>query len=54
MNMKYPCLVPKSLCKTDISVVIEREGVNEYGEPLETVNYSGKCKNSSDYREKAD
>lgn len=47
--MKYPCLVPKRLCKTDISVVIEREGVNEYGEPLETVNYSGKC----NYQDKA-
>ena len=32
--MKYPCLVPKRLCKTDISVAIDQEGLNKYGEPL--------------------
>lgn len=41
--MKYPCLVPERLCKTDISLECNREGLNEYGEPLETVKYSGKC-----------
>ena len=47
--MKYPCLVPKRLCKTDIAISFDREGLNEYGEPLETVNYSGKC----NYQDKA-
>lgn len=47
--MKYPCLVPKSLCKTDITISFDREGLNKYGEPLETVNYSGKC----NYQDKA-
>ena len=41
--MKYPCLIPKQFCKTDISVEIEREGLNKYGEPLEPVKWSGKC-----------
>lgn len=47
--MNYPCLVPKRLCKTDITISFDREGLNEYGEPLETVNYSGKC----NYQDKA-
>lgn len=47
--MKYPCLVPKRLCKTDISLELEREGLNKYGEPLEPVAYSGKC----NYQDKA-
>lgn len=41
--MKYPCLVPKRLCKTDITVSMAREGVSKYGEPLEPVTYTGKC-----------
>lgn len=32
--MKYPCLVPKRLCKTPVHVVIEQNGMNQYGEPL--------------------
>lgn len=47
--MKYPCLVPQRLCKTDISMEIDQEGLNEYGEPLETVIYNGKC----NYQDKA-
>lgn len=47
--MKYPCLVPKRLCRTDISLQMDREGLNEYGEPLEAVAYSGKC----NYQDKA-
>ena len=38
--MKYPCLVTKRLCKTDIFVEIDQEGLNEYGEPLKPVEYS--------------
>lgn len=41
--MKYPCLVPKSMCKTDIVVEIEQEGLNVYGEPLENIIWTGKC-----------
>lgn len=41
--MKYPCLVPARLCKTDICLEIDREGLNEYGEPLEPVAFEGKC-----------
>ena len=47
--MRYPCLVPKRLCKTDITCSFEREGLNEYGEPLKTIEYSGKC----NYQDKA-
>ena len=47
--MKYPCLVTKRLCKTDIFVEIDQEGLNEYGEPLKPVEYSGKC----NYQDKA-
>ena len=47
--MRYPCLVPKQLCQTDITVSIAREGVSKYGEPLEPVTYTGKC----NYQDKA-
>lgn len=41
--MKYPCLVPKSLCKTDIQLSIEQEGINKHGEPLDVVSVDTKC-----------
>lgn len=41
--MRYPCLVPKRLCKIEIRLEIEQEGLNEYGEPLPPVIYTGKC-----------
>lgn len=41
--MKYPCLVPKHLCKTDIEVEISQEGLTKYGEPLPSVVWFGKC-----------
>ncbi len=47
--MKYPCLVPKKLCKTDITISIEQEGLNVYGEPLEVITFVGKC----NYQDKA-
>lgn len=47
--MKYPCLVPKRLCKTDIKLSFDREGLNEYGEPLPAIQYTGKC----NYQDKA-
>ena len=48
-TIKYPCLVPKRLCKTNISLFLDREGLNEYGEPLPAIEYSGKC----NYQDKA-
>lgn len=47
--MKYPCLVPKQLCSIDIVLKFNREGLNEYGEPLEAVEFVGKC----NYQDKA-
>ena len=47
--MKYPCLVPKRLCRTEISLSIEQEGLDKYGEPLPMIEYSGKC----NYQDKA-
>lgn len=41
--MRYPCLIPKKLCKTPIHLEFEQEGLNEYGEPLETVVFDGRC-----------
>ena len=41
--MKYPCLVPKQLCKTEIEMEIYKEGISEYGEPLVALQYKGKC-----------
>lgn len=48
-SMKYPCLVPKWMCKTEILLEFDWEGLNEYGEPLDPVRYSGKC----NYQDKA-
>lgn len=47
--MKYPCLVPKRLCTIDIILKFDREGLNEYGEPFEAVEFAGKC----NYQDKA-
>ena len=32
--MKYPNLIPKSVCRTDIRVVIYGEGLSETGSPI--------------------
>lgn len=42
-EMKYPCLVPKSLCKTEIHLSMDREGTTKYGDPLPAVEYDGNC-----------
>lgn len=47
--MKYPCLVPKRLCKTAVTLKMAQEGLNEYGEPLKALEYSGTC----NYQDKA-
>lgn len=47
--MKYPCLVPKRLCKTEIHLQMDQEGLTEYGEPLPQKIYEGRC----NYQDKA-
>lgn len=47
--MTWPCLILPQWCKTDICVEFDREGLNEHGEPLEPVEYAGKC----NYQDKA-
>lgn len=41
--MKYPCLVPKSLCRTDIKVHLESEEMNNLGEPKYMAELDLKC-----------
>lgn len=41
--MKYPCLIQKALCKTDIDVEVKAEGIDKYGDPLEATKWNGKC-----------
>ena len=41
--MKYPCLVPKQLCRTDIHVVLHQEGLSESGGPLVAAELDLKC-----------
>lgn len=41
--MRYPCLVDKRFCKTDIHVEVTPEGVNKYGEPHDPVLIDTKC-----------
>lgn len=41
--MSFPCLILEQTCTTPIIVEIEQEGLNKYGEPLETVKWEGKC-----------
>ncbi|MDO5293315.1 MAG: hypothetical protein Q4F05_11250 [bacterium] len=41
--MHFPCLIKKEFCKTDTVVEIEQEGVDKYGDPLDSFIYEGKC-----------
>lgn len=41
--MKYPCLVPKRLCKTDIHVCMESEELNNLGEPKQSLDVDLQC-----------
>lgn len=47
--MKYPCLIDKRLCKTVITAQLDREGYGNFGEPLDTISFSGLC----NYQDKA-
>lgn len=47
--MRYPCLVPKRLCKTEIALDFAQEGYSPYGRPLGTIHYDGRC----NYQDKA-
>ena len=47
--MSWPSLVLPQWCKTPITLSLEQEGLNEYGEPLQTIEYSGCC----NYQDKA-
>lgn len=41
--MKYPCLIPRRLCKTDIHVHLESEELNNLGEPKQVIDLDLKC-----------
>lgn len=41
--MKYPCLVPAAVCRTPITLVIEREELDEDGAPVTVFTYEGRC-----------
>lgn len=41
--MKYPCLVPKRLCKTPVHVHLEAEGTTCEGDPEFVVDLDLKC-----------
>lgn len=47
--MNFPCLVPAWSCKTHAHILIEREGVNVYGEPVDTIEIDALC----NYQDKA-
>lgn len=41
--MKYPCLVPKRLCKVPVHVHLESEELNNMGEPKQVLDLDLKC-----------
>lgn len=41
--MNFPCLILDKFCKTELSLMIDTNGVNEDGEPIPSVKWSGKC-----------
>lgn len=46
--MYFPCLILKQFCKTQLTVFLESEELNEDGEPLVQIEWKGKC----NYQEK--
>lgn len=47
--MRYPCLVDRRFCRTDVHVEIEADELDVYGQPLPATVYDGKC----NYQDKA-
>lgn len=41
--MKYPCLVPRVLCKTDIHVRLESEELDNKGKPKQVLELDLQC-----------
>ncbi|NBI64934.1 hypothetical protein D3Z38_18305 [Clostridiales bacterium] len=41
--MKYPCLVPKRLCRARVTVTIHGEGISEDGEPMAAFSQTLSC-----------
>lgn len=41
--MKYPCLVPKQLCKTPVRVHLESEGLDKLGNPMQVKDVELLC-----------
>ena len=41
--MRFPSLVQPAFCRTPVVVLIDREGLTEYGEPLPQYRYEGCC-----------
>lgn len=49
VKVKYPCLVDKRHCKTDIQIKLTKEELNDYGEESEKIISNIKC----NYQDKA-
>ena len=49
MANKWPCLILPQFCKTEITVVVESEELNENGTPKTLLKWTGKC----NYQDKA-
>lgn len=41
--MKYPCLVQKKYCRTEVHVELDREGVNNDGDSFDPIIVETKC-----------
>ena len=42
-DMRYPCLVRKKDCKTEVHIELDQEGLGKYGSPLEPVIVDARC-----------
>ena len=41
--MRYPSLIRKEMCRTEITVSVDQEGTGNYGVPLDPVVWTGMC-----------
>lgn len=48
--MKYPCLIPKTLCKTPVHITIYGSGISEDGEPEKAFEADLMCNYQSSSR----